>query len=104
MYRANRIAWYFMTGVDPLHMDVEHRDRNRANNRWTNLRLATRAQNQANRTTSRGWQKFGEYYYAKIEHLGKIHGLGRYTTPEKAHEAYKAKHIEIHGTFSPYYS
>ena len=29
--------------------------------------------------------------------------LGTFPTPEEAHEAYKAKHLELHGEFSIYF-
>lgn len=40
IFRANRLIWVWMTGEDPKDLIVDHKDRNRANNRWTNLRLA----------------------------------------------------------------
>ena len=49
LYRANRLAWLYMTGAWPL-TDVDHKDTDRANNRWSNLRLATRSENNVNTT------------------------------------------------------
>lgn len=46
-HSAHRIIWAWMTGVRP-DIDIDHRDLNKANNKWSNLRLATRSQNQAN--------------------------------------------------------
>lgn len=51
-YRAHRLATIYMTGVDP-NDDVDHRDLSRSNNRWKNLRPATRSQNHANRANRR---------------------------------------------------
>lgn len=46
-YKAHRLAWFFMTGSWPEDQ-VDHKDRDRANNRWLNLREANRHQNSRN--------------------------------------------------------
>src|ERR1017187_11030261 len=47
LYQAHRLAVFFMTGEWP-EQDPDHRDNVRENNRWANLRPATRSQNAAN--------------------------------------------------------
>src|SRR5262245_1425893 len=44
LYYASRLAWVIKTGLWPAGF-VDHHDCDSTNDRWTNLRLATRAQN-----------------------------------------------------------
>ena len=48
-YKAHRIIWMMMTGEDPGELTIDHDDRNKANNIWTNLRLATDSQQEHNK-------------------------------------------------------
>jgi len=99
---AHRVAWYLMTGLDPVDSLVDHKDRVPSHNWFSNLRVATCIQNQGNRL-AKGWvcTRSG-MYQAQISIGGVMVYLGNYATPEEAHDVYKAKHIEVHGSFSPY--
>ncbi len=102
MFSAHRVAWYLMTGNDPLHRKVDHEDRNPFNNAFSNLRLATSKQNSGNRL-AKGWHRTPHgCYHVQISIDGKSVYLGSFTTVEEAHEVYIAKHVEIYGEFSPY--
>jgi hypothetical protein len=46
---GHRIAWYLLTGKWP-RFAIDHRDRNRANNRWSNLRRSTPAVEKINQS------------------------------------------------------
>lgn len=45
-YLAHRTIWKMMTGADPV--EVDHKDGDRANNRWANLRDVSKSKNQRN--------------------------------------------------------
>lgn len=48
-YLQHKIAWLYMTGYYPaVFEDIDHINRDRGDNTWSNLRLCTRAQNQCN--------------------------------------------------------
>lgn len=91
-YNAHRIIWKWMTGEDsPLQID--HINGDRADNRWSNLREANRAQNfwNAKRRSYNTSGKKGVYFNkgkgkwdARITHYGRPVFLGRFETFEEA--------------------
>ncbi|BAG41778.1 HNH endonuclease [Ralstonia phage phiRSL1] len=48
LYYAHRIIWMLVTGVDPGILEVDHKNMDKADNRWRNLRLATHEQQSYN--------------------------------------------------------
>jgi hypothetical protein len=105
LYYEHRLAWLYMCGeFPPKHID--HADMDRANNRWSNLRLATRSQNQANRPTTnkiglKGVKKISDgRYEARIQFGTTRIFLGTFSTPEAANAAYYAAAREAYGDFA----
>lgn len=104
-YRANRLAWLYMTGAWPKDQ-VDHINCDRGDDRWENLRAATIRQNRFNclprkdsRTGVVGVTKVGRRYAAYIKVRGVVHRLGRFDTIEDAASARKNFAENIHGEF-----
>jgi hypothetical protein len=47
-YMLYRIAYFYVTGIDPAEKEIDHKDGNTLNNKFENLRLATRFDNTKN--------------------------------------------------------
>lgn len=99
-FMAHQLAWLYMTG-EYVARDIDHRDTNRANNRWENLRRATRSQNNMNARlrsdNSTGFKgvtikkgKRSKPYCAQVGVPGKgrPQHIGYFHTAEDAHSAY----------------
>ena len=94
LHLAHRLAWIYMTGSWPTHT-IDHRDLDRGNNTWSNLREATYSQNNCNRrgrnrTGFKGVRKHGDRFCAQISVSGVYRHLGVFDTRDSAHAAYVA--------------
>jgi|ERR1019366_8996952 hypothetical protein len=105
-YMAHRLAWIYMTSRWPI-ADIDHINTERSDNRWCNLREATRSQNRANSrkpiTNTSGFKgatKAGNRWVAQIWQSGKMNYLGRYDTAKLANDAYLRAAIEHHGEYA----
>jgi len=85
-FLVHRVIYLIMTGIWPQE-DVDHINHNRKDNRWSNLRPATRAQNSRNRkrpSNNRSgvigvyWDKGRSMWRAVIAFNGKNICLGRF--------------------------
>lgn len=92
-YVVHRLIWLYMTGAWPKPF-IDHRDADRSNNRWKNLREATQQQNMQNgakRTKGlKGthWSTRRNAWAAQISIDKKQTFLGYFKSAEAAHAAY----------------
>ena len=92
LYRAHRIAVLYMIGRMPKN-DVDHINRNRSDNRWANLREATRSQNLINgrhKSESRGVNLLPSGSWRSRAFIdGKVVHIGCFSTKAAAIAAYR---------------
>jgi hypothetical protein len=108
IYLAHRLVWLIETGEWPVEQ-IDHKDEDRTNNRFGNLREASNGQNMQNRgaikTNTSGykgvtWHKKAGKWMAQINANDRHIYLGLYLTAEEAAEAYRLAALEHHGEFT----
>lgn len=106
-YLTHRLAWFYTYGRWPTHQ-IDHINRNRADNRLCNLREATCAQNAWNTEHARRTRPGGRgshfhlatgLWLSSITANGKKIYLGYFQTSEEAAAAYAEAAKTIHGEF-----
>lgn len=105
LYRGHRLAWFYMTGQWP-ECQVDHRDTDRSNNRWLNLRDVPQPVNAQNLRRARIDSKTGlqgvQYhrkkakFAARITMAGKKRVLGYFDDPNVAHQVYLKAKRQLH--------
>lgn len=107
VYYAHRLAWFLVTGR--WQREIDHKNGERWDNRWSNLREATSQQNSFNRKSISKYGKGVIFvndsfrrkpYAAKIVINGKPIYLGYFSSPQEAHVAYKAAAKMYYGKFA----
>jgi len=108
IYRAHRLVWLYLHGVWPENQ-MDHVNLDRSDNRIANLRLASSAQNKANRRKDcrnrsglKGayWDRERQNWSSFIKTGGKSRFLGRHASKEAAHAAYVAAANDLFGEFA----
>lgn len=108
LYRACRLAWFYMTGEWPKEQ-IDHKNLNQGDDSWDNLRLASNGQNGMNKRVRRdcfSGLKGAHYFkrdgtwYSSISVNGKRHNLGTFPDAISAHNAYAAAAQKFHGKFA----
>lgn len=106
--RAHHLAWLYMTGEWPI-LDIDHINGIRSDNRWANLRAATRSQNLQNAgirsdNTSgvKGvcFDKARQKWLAQIAVGGRRMVLGRFVSKDDAARAYSEAASRFFGDFA----
>lgn len=108
-YLASRLAWLWMNGEWPA-AEIDHEDLDASNDRWSNLRPASRSQNEANKPLLRNNTSGskGIYinrtsksnpYVAFIKHNGVRSHVGCFPTLEAAAAARDAVAAKLFGRF-----
>ena len=102
-YMAHRLAWLYVNGNFPPE-EIDHINGKSTDNRISNLREASRKQNNENRTlrsdNTSGFQgvtfnKSFRKFQARIMHNKKSRHLGLFSTAEQASQAYQAARVEL---------
>lgn len=91
-YLLHRLAFLYMKGEWPKNF-VDHKDTDKLNNKWCNLRDVLRKVNNRNRSVQKNntsgvvgvsWDKINSKWFASICVEGKMIGLGRFNYKEDA--------------------
>lgn len=107
-YSGHRLAFFYMTGKWPEH-EVDHINGKRPDNRWSNLREATRSQNEMNKGrrsdnktgfTGVYWKPTRQKFLAQIILNGKRTHLGYHDTAEEAAQVRKLAEDKYFGEFA----
>lgn len=100
-YSAHRLAWLYMTGeLPPEHLEIDHINRIRHDNRWENLRVVTPSENVKNSSNN---PIMDEIYFSTADRIwkviicvdGKRTFIGSFDDVVDAAIAYKKKKEEI---------
>jgi hypothetical protein len=102
-YRAHRLVWLYVHGTSPQGQ-IDHINGDRSDNRIANLRDVSAGANSENKRQATARNRSGFLgvnfaagkWVAQICTGGKDCYLGRFDTPEKAHEAYLSAKRKLH--------
>lgn len=109
-YSQHRLAWLYVYGRWPIG-DLDHKNRDKADNRIENLREVTESQNiwnsrvrKDNKSGHKGvyWKPGLRQWVVHITYGGKQRYLGIYRSKDDAIAVYLAAAAEHHGDFSIY--
>lgn len=105
-YQLSRIIWLHKTGQWPI-AEIDHKNGVKNDNRWCNLREASKVENGRNRPKKpcknshlpKNVRKNGKGYQAFFYHNQKFVSLGTYKTSEEAGKIAKEHISQVYGEF-----
>lgn len=106
--KSFKMEWFIMGKPMPGYC-IDHISGDRLDNRKSNLRVCTMAQNKTNRTkkdhnkhgyTGIFWHEIRKRFYARIKVAGKYVYIGSYRSKEEAARAYNKAARKYHGEFA----
>jgi len=109
MLKCHRVIWMIENGTIPDGLEIDHINRVRSDNSFSNLRLVTRSQNGFNKKISKSntsgftgvrWSKNEKKWKAQIRVNGKSRHLGYYNSIHDAKAAYDSEFHKVTGAFS----
>lgn len=96
-YKAHRLAYVYMTGIDPGTC-IDHVNGDREDNRFSNLRAVSNSVNAQNRRKAKAgaksgligafWNSARSHWISSILVDGERINLGKFASEKEAHEAY----------------
>lgn len=107
-YKAHRLAWLYMTGSWPQD-EIDHINKEKADNCWVNLREATRQQNEANKNLQSNntsgfkgvyWNERAQKWSAQIRVNGKKKQIGLFDFQFDAMNSYILAANDLHGAYA----
>ncbi|MCU1169245.1 HNH endonuclease [Stenotrophomonas maltophilia] len=101
---AHRLAWLLITQEEPP-AEIDHINGRKDDNRFKNLRGASRAENNQNRVVPHANNRTGRLgvhrnrsgrFVARIRVDGRLQHIGVYATPDEASDAYLRTKRQLH--------